>query len=128
MRPIKFRQPRIAQGKFHHWHYWGYVDGKEGHFVAPLPPNTGGDSYQFTGLKDKNGKDIYEGDIIIVPTHYVGDYWQKEKRDIVEWDNSDCPEGPGFWLAPSGVNWRDCEVIGNIHENSELQSNVRQDL
>ena len=63
MKEIKFRQPRMAKGKFHHWHYWGYVDNSYGHFVSPLPPNTGGESNQFTGRKDDDDVELYEDDI-----------------------------------------------------------------
>lgn len=74
---------------------------------------------QFTGLLDKNGEEIYEGDI-------VENHWP-EKTDgiyVVRFSSSDF--GPRFEIVnnATGVNrwWQEgsCEVIGNIHENPEL--------
>ena len=69
---------------------------------------------QFTGLRDKSGKDVYEGDISID--------WQGNAV-VVEWKNElgscgccyDKFEGCGFINVYEGM-----EVIGNIHENPEL--------
>ena len=69
----------------------------------------GGILEQFTGLRDINGVEIYEGDILKECDHYI---WQ------VSW-------GLYGWM-PFEYNGGgepdpgDCEVIGNIHENPEL--------
>jgi uncharacterized phage protein (TIGR01671 family) len=78
---------------------------------------------QFTGLKDKNGKEIYEGDILKLdyPINYgFAGFGSLLITVIIEF-NDGC-----FWFTGEGYtdcNWHfynDYEVIGNRYENPEL--------
>ena len=78
---------------------------------------------QFTGLKDKNGKEIYEGDIVRRRATEDGNGY--EKGDITV-EGVVCYVAPAFILH-RGISFRirtdmpdDLEVIGNIHENPKL--------
>jgi len=74
---------------------------------------------QYTGLKDKNGKEIYEGDVI-----KYREYPNNEKSELCKIEWLDSYEGDGFkmtgFVSPAYDYPTDIEIIGNIHENPEL--------
>lgn len=82
---------------------------------------------QYTGLKDKNGVEIYEGDIIkgISKTHknnkitlYVK--WDRGQYDVFDIHDKD------NWMDSlyNHMHFYDIEVIGNIYENPELLEGI----
>lgn len=74
---------------------------------------------QYTGLKDKNGKEIYEGDILHLELGSFAEYADEQEMFIVGKNNihDECCYLKNAIIQYDGVS---CEVVGNIYENPEL--------
>ena len=146
MRNIKFRGKLISSGK---WVYGSLINNcfiTEDKFGTPMPqhgpkdirqfeilpvmpPSVG----QFTGLHDKNGQEIYEGDVVIQHGHCIRDLQGVVVYDELSASFLLCYETFGtkhFETFQKKKVYADCntsftdehtwEVIGNIHDYPEL--------
>lgn len=126
MRTIKFRA--ISECRGEHWvygdlrHYnrnphtekWTIHDPATG-IETDIDPNTVG---QFTGLHDKNGTEIYEGDIC---KHIRGKVRSIDGRWIENVAFLEVKYKQGeFSIANYSLCMENFEVIGNVHDNPEL--------
>ena len=129
MREIQFRGQRVSEPN--EWVYGYFVKGTDGgyYITSGDPKDDMFDTYevipetvsQFTGLKDKNEKEIYEGDIIQyddVKESFSVIFKRGAFGYLVDWLMSFVPLAHMNEIKGDGkVSWI---VIGNIHEKPEL--------
>ncbi|HEO6612219.1 YopX family protein [Streptococcus agalactiae] len=111
--PDMYEEPVIHNGKF----YLDWRDFEDGNTydLAVL--------MQSTGLKDKNGVEIFDGDIVKLRYTISSDFklFKVNQFRGGSWRIDNRRRGSDLWLRNE-----DCEVIGNIHENPELLESVNE--
>lgn len=100
-----------------------------------VKPKTRG---QFTGMFDKNGTEIYEGDVIKTPLGFIVEVMWGYKEHVVQLRGERCKDAFACngWLFRNKRGHVDAldkdiaagEVIGNIHDNPELKSYAGKDI
>ena len=142
MREIKFRGKRVDNGEWIYGYYHCLTNSNTHCIDVPMADFDNSILWhvkaktvgQYTGLKDKDGREIFEGDIV---THNGVNLTAKmNNKVIIEFiDGAFCLKATGQTvLCDSAITIRDCmfearnyindelklEIIGNVHDNPEL--------
>jgi uncharacterized phage protein (TIGR01671 family) len=131
MREIKFRV--WIGGEFRYWGFIKFPPCSKGISFCGLPTNNKDPmaleelrerSQQFTGLKDKDGKEIYEGDIVETTAFSIYPknkdvFWSDNRGGFCVGSNL-CGKRPENYCIINDKVARESYVVGNIHENPEL--------
>ena len=146
MREIIFRGKRLDNGEWAEGFYISHLNAC--HYIIPfrtggyeamdnsfyvhkwfeVDPSTIG---QYTGLKDKNGKRIFDGDILHIAkiADALGGYYRPPldyhvnvivKWDLCAWMWETLCEDKRYISFPDAWCLYECEIIGNAHDNQEL--------
>ena len=119
VREIKFRAwDRYEEGMAKHDSiYFGQMDHDDtlGSLLICLQERY--ELMQYTGLKDKNGVEIYEGDVL---SGWIDSHWHSGEDKFVEVVKYD-DKTASYNFPAIEVRYGDLEVIGNIYENKQLK-------
>ena len=126
MREYKFRAWDETEKHMYNWENLFNQNLKN---IFTIPEQCGYNIMQYTGLKDENGKEIYEGDIIEFSYDmFVGNFdtfvakgkvvFEEGAFYVEVFENERTTEGEAYLLY--SINLDTIEVIGNTYENKEL--------
>lgn len=123
-REVKFRGKSIQNGKWLYGNIQIPEDPYDEYFMwdngwqMQVDANTVG---QYTGLKDKNGKEIYEGDIVTTnKDDFFAIEYREEEAAFKMIDYGIAPfERDIRELTKKGINEQRIKVVGNIHDNQK---------
>lgn len=141
MRETLFRGKRFDNDEWIYWDKYGRITDINGEptkteidmptllrypiYISDLPIINDGVVGEYTGLKDQNGKKIFEGDIV----RYRHEFWQCPMQSVVEYC-ADKRNYPSFDLKDNDYETNalqlayerdiEIEVVGNIHDNPEM--------
>lgn len=126
MREIKFRAfEEHSQRMFYNVQSGIYMDPDEFESFNDILGLARYKVMQFTGLKDKNGDEIYEGDFIKI----ISSYYRQEIIATVRYENSlasfvfETGEDQGY--SRIDASFKDIKVVGNIYEDPDLLEEAR---
>lgn len=143
-REIKFRGKRVDNGE---WVYGKLLESNFNKHIITMVNTINGEKIcsimayvvipetvgQYTGLKDKNGKEVYIGDIVRClevsntrTDEYISEIFEEECEVLVHDSRTSDTPLVIFFPHPNQIPLTEIEVLGNIYENPELLQEVEK--